>query len=71
MLIISVFLLLQQRAGRIARQPVWVFGIVNTSFQPARGYMEIVPRRKRATLTDILSAKLAANLVIHSNEWRG
>ena len=33
--------------------------------------MEIVPRRNRATLTNILNAKLAANSVIHSDEWRG
>ena len=39
--------------------------------QPARGYMEIVLRRNRATLTNILNAKLAANSVIHLNEWRG
>ena len=33
--------------------------------------MEIVPRRNRATLTNILNAKLAANSVFHSDEWRG
>ena len=33
--------------------------------------MEIVPRRNRATLTNILNAKLAANSVIHSDERRG
>ena len=63
--------MLQQHVGRIARQPIWVFGIVDTSFQPARGYMEIVRRRNRATLTNILNAKLAVNSVIHSDEWRG
>ena len=33
--------------------------------------MEIVPRRNRATLTNILNAKLAANSVVHSDEWSG
>ena len=33
--------MLQQHVGGIARQPIWVFGIVDTSFQPARGYTEI------------------------------
>ena len=33
--------------------------------------MEIVRRRNRATLTNILNAKLAVNSVIHSDEWRG
>lgn len=27
----------------------WVFGMVDTFFQPAKGYMEIVPRRDRET----------------------
>ena len=66
-----MFLLLQQHVGRIARQPIWVFGIVDTSFQPASGCMEIVPRGNRATLTNILNAKLVANSVIHLGEWRG
>ena len=33
--------------------------------------MEIVPRRNRATLTNILNVKLMANSVIHLDEWRG
>ena len=49
---------------------MWVFGIVETSFQPARGYMEIVPRRDRVTLTGVLNRKLVANSIIHSDEWR-
>ena len=59
------------RVGRISRQLIWVFGIVDTSFQPVKDCIEIVPRRNRATLTNILNAKLAANSVIHSDEWRG
>ena len=45
--------------------------MVDTRFEPARGYMEIVPRRDRSTLTHILNQKLAANSVVHSDEWRG
>ena len=44
--------------------------MVDTSFQPARGYMEIVPRRDRVTLTGMLNRKLVANSIIHSDEWR-
>ena len=33
--------------------------------------MEIVPWRNRATLANILNAKLAANSIILSDEWRG
>ena len=45
--------------------------MVDTSFQPPQGYMEIVPRRDRRTLTDVLNRKLSANSVTHSDEWRG
>ena len=45
--------------------------MVDTSFQPAQGYKEIVPRRNRRTLTDVLNRKLSLNSVIHSVEWRG
>ena len=45
--------------------------MVDTSFQPAKGYMEIVPRRDRVTLTGVLNRKLVANSIIHSDEWRG
>ena len=45
--------------------------MVDTSFQPTQCYMEIVPRRDRRTLTDVLNRKLSANSVIHSDEWRG
>ena len=70
---INIFIV-KQHVGRIARQPIWVlriFEIADTSFQPMRGYMEIVRRRNRAVLTNILNAKLAANSVIHSDRWRG
>ena len=45
--------------------------MVDTSFQLARGYMEIAFRRDRRTLTDVLNRKLSAGSVIHSDEWRG
>ena len=46
--------------------------MVHTSFQSARGYTEIVPRRDRRTLAVVLNRKLSANSVIHSDEseWR-
>ena len=45
--------------------------MVDTSFQPVRSYMEIVPRIDRVTLTGVLNKKLLANSIIHSDEWRG
>lgn len=47
-----------------------MFGLVDTQFQPARGYMEVVARRNRATLTNVINRTLRANSVIHSDEWR-
>eukprot|EP00111_Clytia_hemisphaerica_P022721 TCONS_00066845-protein len=60
-----------QRGGRGRRaQPVWVFGLVDTRFTPAKGYMEIVNRRNRPTLVGIINRVLNPNSVIHSDEWR-
>ena len=39
--------------GRQPRQEIWCFGIVDTSFKPARGYVEIV-----SVLYDVLSYHL-------------
>eukprot|EP00111_Clytia_hemisphaerica_P012262 TCONS_00036000-protein len=63
----------RQRAGRgrRAQAPVWVFGLVDTRFQPSKGYMEIVARRDRATLTAVINRVLQPNSVVHSDEWRG
>ena len=62
--------IIKQHLGRTAQQPIWIFGVVDTSFQPARGYMEIVPGRDRKTLTDFPNRKLSAKSVIHLDEWR-
>lgn len=55
--------------GRPPQQIVWVFGIVDTSFQPALGYMRIVDRRDQATLLPIIASVAAPGSVIHSDEW--
>ena len=62
----------KQRAhvGRVARDPVWVFGMVDTLFSPAKGYCEIVPNRTRATLTGVMNRVLNANSTVHSDSWR-
>ena len=61
----------RQHVGRVARNPVWVFGAVDTSFTPAKGYVEIVQRRNRATLAGVLDQVLNANSTVHSDQWRG
>ncbi|XP_066934475.1 uncharacterized protein [Clytia hemisphaerica] len=56
------------RVGR-RRQPVWVFGLVDTRFTRARGYMEIVNRRNRPTLVNVINNVLNPNTVVHSDRW--
>ena len=60
----------QNHRGRATTQEMWVFGLVDTSFTPALGYMELVPRRDAATLLPIISAHVAPGTIIYSDEWR-
>ena len=48
----------KQRAhrGRVARRQIWVFGMVNTRYQPARSWMQVVPNRGRNTLVPIINS---------------
>lgn len=48
---------------------MWVFGLVDTSFVPALGYMNIVSQRDAATLLPIIQAHVAPGSVIHSDQW--
>lgn len=56
--------------GHPPRKEVWVFGIVDTTHEPALGYMEIVQRRDAATLLPIIQAHVCGSAVVHSDEWR-
>ena len=57
--------------GRPPRDKVWVFGAVDTGYQPARGYVQIVPDRSRRTLSAIMNARLTGPTIVHSDCWRG
>ena len=63
----------RQRAnrGRRARRQIWVFGMVDTRYTPARALLQVVPNRGRRTLIPIINRVLAGqNVRIHSDMWR-
>ena len=55
----------------MAQNQIWIGGAVDTRFEPAMGYMEIVPDRRRVTLAAMLNRILNANSVVHTDMWRG
>ena len=59
----------QYHRGRHAQEEIWVFGMVDTSHEPALGYMQIVHKRDAATLLPIIQAHIATGTTIHSDEW--
>ena len=56
--------------GREVERQIWVFGIVDTSYRPSRGYVEIVERRNAATLFPIIQSVCLDGSIIHSDEWK-
>ena len=56
--------------GTAPRNEQWVFGLFDTSQQPALGYMEVVPRRNAQTLLPIIQGHTAPGTTIYSDEWR-
>ena len=49
---------------------MWVFGMVDTSHQPAISYMEVVPDRTAATLLPNIQRHILSGTIVHSDEWR-
>ena len=54
--------------GRVAENQIWVFGIVDTSYTPSRGYVEIVERGNAATLFPIIQSVCLDGSIIYSDE---
>ena len=61
---------MQHHRGRPPASDMWVFGMVDTTHNPALGYMEAVPTRDANTLLPIIQAHVAPGTIIHSDEWR-
>lgn len=55
--------------GRGPSEQVWVFGIVDTSFTPGRGYMCVVPNRSENTLLPIIESVVLPETTIWSDSW--
>ncbi|KCZ79255.1 hypothetical protein H312_03360 [Anncaliia algerae PRA339] len=55
--------------GRSPLEQLWVFGIFDPSYIPARGYMEILPDRFAATLLPIIRRICRNGIITHSDEW--
>ena len=59
----------QHHRGCATNQEVWVFGMVDTSHDPALGYMQVVPRRDAATLLPVINSHVAPGTTVWSDEW--
>lgn len=59
----------QYHVGRRPQQEVWVFGLADTSFQPAKGYMQVVDSRDANTLLRLITAHTLPRTIIHSDQW--
>ena len=60
---------IQYHRGRRTQQEVWVFGMVDVSYSPALGYMEIVNQRNAATLLPIIQSHVNPGTTVHSDQW--
>ena len=46
-----------------------MFGLVDTSHHPAKGYMQVVDRRDANTLIPLIRAHTLPGTIIHSDQW--
>lgn len=59
----------KHHVGRFPRNQIWAFGIVDTSYSPAKGYVQIVSNRTRDTLLPIITRICKPGTIIHSDSW--
>lgn len=55
--------------GRASEVQVWVFGIADTNYVPARCFLKVVPNRRATTLLPIINDVCLPNTIIFSDEW--
>lgn len=55
--------------GRCTNHEIWIFGIVDTSYVPARGYLQCVQNRTKKVLLPIIKRIVRSGTIIHSDEW--
>lgn len=55
--------------GRAPREQIWVFGVADVSFRPARFHLEVVPDRSADTLLPIIARVCRPGTEVHSDEW--
>ena len=60
----------QHHRGRDTRQEKWVFGLVDTSVQPALGIMMLVGSRDAATLLPLIQQHVRPGTTVWSDQWR-
>lgn len=61
----------KSHVGRGPRDKIWCFGIVDTTFVPALGYVCVVPNRTANTLLPIITRVVRPGTIIVSDEWPG
>lgn len=60
---------LQFHRGRRPQREIWVLGLVDTQYAPARPYLQLVRRRNAATLLRIIQRKVQPGSIVHSDQW--
>ena len=70
MYLIPLFFMFQHHRGRATRQEKWVFGLVDTSVQPALDIMMPVGSRDAVTLLPLIQQHVRPGTTVWSDEWR-
>ena len=55
--------------GRVPERELWVFGIADTRYTPAKIHLSLVVNRSAATLLPIISTVCLPGTIIHSDQW--